>query len=129
LKTKLIAFITVLVAAAAVAVPGMAGARDHNGDKIPDKWEKRFHLSTKVDQSGRDQDNDGVDNLCEFRSHDNPRDADSNNDGEMDSQEADDAQCEANDADDDATEDANDDHGGDQSGPGGGGADDGPNHT
>jgi hypothetical protein len=124
LKTKLIAFIAVLVAAAAVAVPGMASSRDHNGDKIPDKWEKRFHLSTKVDQSGRDQDNDGVDNLCEFRSHDNPRDADSNNDGQMDSQEADDAQCEANDVDDDAA----DDNGGAED-QGGHGADDGPNHT
>jgi predicted transposase YbfD/YdcC len=124
LKTKLIAFIAVLVAAAAVvAAPGLASSRDHNGDQIPDKWEKKFHLSTKVDQSNRDQDNDGVDNLCEFQSHSNPRSTDSNNDGQVDSQEADDAQCEANDVNDDAT----DDNGGDNQG--GHGADDGPNHT
>jgi hypothetical protein len=123
LKTKLIALIAVFAAAAIVAVPGMASSRDHNGDKIPDKWEKRFHLSLKVDQSGRDQDRDGADNLCEFRSHDNPRDADTNDDGVADEQEADEAQCEAND-----DNDANDDNGGAVDG-GGHGADDGPNHT
>jgi len=123
LKTKLTALIAVLAAAAIVAVPSMAGGRHHVRDGIPNGWEKHFHLSLNVNQDNRDQDNDGVDNLCEFRSQSNPRSADSNDDGQVDSQEADDAQCEANDANDDA----NDDNGGAQD-QGGHGADDGPNH-
>jgi len=132
LKTKLIAFIAVLVAAAAVAGPGMASSRDHNRDQIPDKWEKRFHLSLKVDQSGRDQDRDGADNICEFQSGDSPRDADTNDDGVADQHEADEMECEAD-------EPQGEDHGGHHPGPGGGaedhsghghgGSDDGPNHT
>lgn len=69
------------------AFGGTAVAKDRNHDQIPDKWEKRFHLSVKVDQSNRDQDRDKVDNLNEFQEGTNPRDRDSDNDGRPDGRE------------------------------------------
>jgi hypothetical protein len=83
-----------LLAASCVALlafaPG-AMARGHrgdrNGDRIPDRWEKAHHLSLKVNQARRDQDHDGLRNLAEFKAGDNPRDADTDNDGIDDGQE------------------------------------------
>jgi hypothetical protein len=81
---------------ALLALPGTALARGHrhrgvsadrNHDRIPDKWEKRNHLSLRVNQARRDQDHDGLNNLSEFRSHTNPRDADTDNDGITDANE------------------------------------------
>jgi hypothetical protein len=69
------------------ALGGTAAAKDRNHDRIPDKWEKRFHLSLKVDQSNRDSDRDKVDNLNEFQEGTNPRDRDSDNDGRPDGRE------------------------------------------
>jgi hypothetical protein len=79
------------------ALPGAAMARGHrhhprasadrNHDRIPDRWEKRNHLSLRVNQAKRDQDRDGLNNLSEFRSHTNPRDADTDNDGVNDANE------------------------------------------
>jgi hypothetical protein len=69
------------------AFAGTAVAKDRNHDQIPDKWEKRFHLSLKVDQSDKDQDRDKVDNLNEFQEGTNPRDKDSDNDGKPDGRE------------------------------------------
>ena len=115
MKRTLIALAVAIAAIAALAVPGIAGARDHNGDQIPDKWEKRFHLSLKVDQSRRDQDKDGADNTCEFKSHDNPRDDDTDNDGVEDENEADEIECEA---DEQENENEAEDHDSPNSGPG-----------
>ena len=64
-----------------------AMAKDRNHDRIPDRWEKRFHLSLKIDQANRDQDRDKVDNLNEFEEGTNPRDADTDNDGRKDGRE------------------------------------------
>jgi hypothetical protein len=69
------------------AFAGTAVAKDRNHDRIPDKWEKRFHLSLSVNQADRDQDRDGVDNLNEFQEGTNPRDRDSDNDGRPDGRE------------------------------------------
>jgi hypothetical protein len=77
----------VLGAIAIFVLPGLASAKDGNGDRIPDRWEKRHHLSLKVDQTRRDQDGDRLRNLAEFRAGDNPRDRDSDDDGVMDGQE------------------------------------------
>jgi hypothetical protein len=75
---------------ALLALPGSALARGHhskranadrNHDGIADKWERRNHLSLRVNQAKRDQDKDGLNNLGEFRSHTSPRDADTDNDG------------------------------------------------
>ena len=70
-----------LAVAASLMLAGGAFAKDRNHDRIPDKWEKRHHLSLKHKQGGRDQDHDGLKNRGEFRAHLNPRDADTDDDG------------------------------------------------
>lgn len=76
-----------LGAIALLAMPAMAAAKDHNHDRIPDRWEKRHHLSLTVNQAHHDQDGDHLRNLGEFRAGDNPRDSDSDDDGVVDGQE------------------------------------------
>ena len=75
---------------AALVFPAAGMARSHgdrNGDRIPDRWERAHHLSLKVNQAKRDQDHDGLRNRAEFMAGDNPRDADTDNDGVKDGQE------------------------------------------
>jgi hypothetical protein len=87
-----------LVAIAALgllALPSAASAkrhdrapRDRNHDGIPDKWEKRHHISTKKRGMGKaDHDKDGLNNRAEWRSRTNPRRADSDRDGIGDANE------------------------------------------
>ena len=83
----LLAAALVLAAALLPAATAAARSGDRNHDRIPDRWEKRNHLSLKVKQTHRDQDRDGLNNLGEFRSHSDPRDADSDGDGIKDGQE------------------------------------------
>ena len=47
-----------VVVAALLAVPGaaMAKSRDRDHDKLPDKWEKKFHLSTHRNNAKGDPD-------------------------------------------------------------------------
>src|SRR6476659_2709130 len=77
-------FALALGALALLAMPGLATAKDRNHDRIPDKWEKRHHLSLKVNQAGLNPDGDKLRNRAEFLAGDNPRDADSTDDGVMD---------------------------------------------
>lgn len=72
---------------AILALPGAAAARDRNHDHIPDRWEMRHHLSTKVNQARRDQDRDHLRNRAEFEAETNPRDPDTDNDGVEDGDE------------------------------------------
>jgi len=72
---------------ALLAFPGVAAARDGNHDRIPDRWEKRHGLSTKVNQAHRDQDRDQLRNRAEFLAGDDPRDHDSDDDGIADGDE------------------------------------------
>src|ERR1700709_2084051 len=70
--------------AAGLAFPAPGLPRSHgdrNGDRIPDRWERAHHLSLKVNQAKRDKDHDGLRNKAEFMAGDNPRDADTDNDG------------------------------------------------
>jgi hypothetical protein len=80
-------FALALGALALLAMPGLAAAKDRNHDRIPDKWEKRHHLSLKANQARLDQDRDHLRNRAEFLAGDNPRDDDSNDDGVTDGQE------------------------------------------
>ncbi len=73
--------------AAAKAKQRAARAADRNRDGLPDKWEKRYKLSLKVNQAQRDQDADGVVNRSEYTAGTNPRKADSDNDGVDDGSE------------------------------------------
>src|SRR3954471_4293748 len=79
---------TALIAVVALAlVPASAMAKDRNHDKLPDKWEKRHHLSLHHNQARKDQDKDGLRNLAEYRQHTDPRDDDSDDDGIEDGDE------------------------------------------
>jgi len=79
--------IAALSALAVLALPAMAAAKDRNHDRIPDRWEKRHHLSLTVKQTGRDQDGDQLRNRAEFLAGDDPRDEDSDGDGVEDGDE------------------------------------------
>ena len=79
--------IAAMGALAMLALPAVAGAKDRNHDRIPDRWEKRHNLSLHRSQAGRDQDRDQLRNRAEFLAGDNPRDADTDNDGVMDGNE------------------------------------------
>jgi hypothetical protein len=80
-------FALALGALALLAMPALAAAKDRNHDRIPDRWEKRHHLSLQVNQAGHDQDRDHLRNRAEFLAGDNPRDDDSDDDGVMDGNE------------------------------------------
>jgi hypothetical protein len=86
--SRLTAVLVAAIALVAVLVlPGAAMARDRNHDRIPDRWEKRHHLSLTVNQANRDQDRDELRNRAEHLAGDNPRDADSDDDGVEDGDE------------------------------------------
>jgi hypothetical protein len=74
---------------AVLALPALASAkaRDRNHDGIPDRWEKRHHLSLKVNQARRDRDGDHLRNRAEFLTGDNPRNPDTDGDGIPDGEE------------------------------------------
>jgi hypothetical protein len=72
---------------ALLAAPSGAAAKDRNHDRIPDRWERHHHLSLGVNQAHRDQDRDNLGNRGEFLTGDNPRDADTDNDGTEDGNE------------------------------------------
>ncbi len=86
-KTKQNAAAKAKKRAAAKAKKRAARAADRNRDGLPDKWEKRYKLSLKVNQALRDQDADGVVNRSEYTAGTNPRKADSDNDGVDDGSE------------------------------------------
>jgi hypothetical protein len=86
LRSRLALAMALSVVASLVLASG-ALARDRNHDRIPDKWEKRHHLSLHHKQGRRDQDHDGLKNRGEFRAHLKPHDADSDNDGIEDGDE------------------------------------------
>src|SRR3954447_11094713 len=86
-RLGMILFALALGAIALLAMPGLAAAKDRNHDRLPDKWEKRHHLSLKVNQTRMDQDRDHLGNRAEFLAGDDPRDHDSDDDGVMDGSE------------------------------------------
>jgi hypothetical protein len=80
--------VAIALAGAATVVPAAsASAKDVNHDRIPDRWERAYHLSLKVDQAKRDQDHDGLKNRSEWLDHTSPRSADTNHDGVIDAHE------------------------------------------
>jgi hypothetical protein len=80
-KFKLLLFGVVLAALLAVPGAAMAKSRDRDHDKLPDKWEHKFHLSTHKKSAKGDPDKDGLNNAGEFKSKTNPRKADTDRDG------------------------------------------------
>jgi hypothetical protein len=86
LRRKLATALLLAIAASLMLASG-AFAKDRNHDRIPDKWEKRHHLSLKHKQGRRDQDHDGLKNRGEWRAKFDPRDADTDDDGVDDGDE------------------------------------------
>lgn len=86
-KRVLLALGGSLLIALALATTAQAAPRDANRDGLPDRWEHKYKLSLKVDQSRKDQDHDGVANVCELQSHTSPRRKDSDRDGRRDGAE------------------------------------------
>ena len=73
------------VAMSVLALPAAAFAHgsDRDHDKLPDRWEARYHLGS----AAADIDGDGLNALGELRSRTSPRDADSDDDGVLDGKE------------------------------------------
>ncbi len=85
---RVLATLALLVAATALcAAPALARKHDRDHDKLPDRWERRFHLNTKKNDAKRDRDRDGLSNYREYRSHTNPRKRDTDHDGLKDGAE------------------------------------------
>jgi hypothetical protein len=82
-----ITWTVVLALALSLGAIATASAKDRNHDRIPDRWERSYDLSLKVNQAKRDQDNDNLVNRAEYRAGTNPREADSDSDGTDDSSE------------------------------------------
>jgi len=80
-KIKMLLFGVVLAALLAVPGAAMAKSHDRDHDKLPDKWEHKFHLSTHKKSGKGDPDKDGLNNRGEFKSKTNPRKADTDRDG------------------------------------------------
>ena len=55
--------------------------RDRDHDRLPDRWEKRYDLSTKKKSGKGDADRDGLRNRREYRLRTNPRKKDTDGDG------------------------------------------------
>ena len=83
---KLFPFVLAL-AVLAIASPAAAAPRDRDHDALPDRWEKRHHLSTNRANANADADHDRIDNRNEFRQGTNPRVKDSDRDRTRDARE------------------------------------------
>jgi hypothetical protein len=84
---RLLIIVAALVALLVAPSAALAKRGDRNHDRIPDKWERHFHLSLKQNQAKRDPDHDGLSNKQEFKDHTNPRAADTDSDGVDDGDE------------------------------------------
>jgi hypothetical protein len=79
--------IAALALLAALVGPATASARDRDHDGLPDRWEKRHHLSVQHKSANADPDRDRVDNRNEYVERTDPRDRDSDGDGIRDGRE------------------------------------------
>jgi len=87
LTTALSLLVALAVALVSFAAVAEAKPKDRNGNRIPDRWERKNGLSTKRDLSRRDNDRDGLNNRSEYRSGTKPRKVDSDADGLEDADE------------------------------------------
>jgi hypothetical protein len=75
----------VLAFAASTASAARPHDRDHDG--LPDRWEKRYHLSTHKKSAKKDPDRDRLANRREYHLRTNPRKKDTDGDGYGDRRE------------------------------------------
>ena len=77
-KTLVLALVALSYAATAASG---AVARDRDHDGLPDRWERRHHISTSKKSAKKDPDHDRLRNMREFRLRTNPRSKDTDRDG------------------------------------------------
>jgi hypothetical protein len=65
---------------ATAALPSTALAADRDHDGLPDRWERRHHVT----RANADDDRDRLRNIAEYRAHTNPRRKDTDRDGRRD---------------------------------------------
>jgi len=99
-----------LVLAAPLA---QAAVGDRDGDGMPNRWETRHGLNSRVANAAGDKDSDALTNRAEFRRGGDPSDEDSDNDGHDDGDEVRDddrdTDLDDRDSDDDGTLDGDED--------------------
>ena len=71
----------VLMLVCVLAPAASAAARDRDGDGLPDRWERKFHLSITKKSGKGDPDHDRLSNRREHRLRTNPRKKDTDGDG------------------------------------------------
>jgi hypothetical protein len=81
--SRWLAGLVLVLALSIVAAPaaGAAKRRDRDHDRLPDKWEKRYHLSTQKRSGKGDPDHDRLTNRREYKARTNPRRKDTDRDG------------------------------------------------
>jgi hypothetical protein len=84
---RLLTAMLALAVLAALALPGLAAAKDRDRDGLPDRWEKQNRLSGANGRANADPDRDGVDNRNELREGTKPRTRDSDGDRRPDGRE------------------------------------------
>ena len=77
----------VMLACLAAPSAALVQPRDRDGDRLPDRWERRHKLSTNKKSAKADPDRDRLSNLREYRLRTNPRRADTDRDGLRDGAE------------------------------------------
>jgi hypothetical protein len=65
------------------AAPALAGSKDRDRDGLPDRWERKYHVS----KPKADNDRDGLTNRVEYKLKTNPRRRDTDRDGLRDRDE------------------------------------------
>ena len=63
------------------------GHNDRDGDRLPDRWERRYKLSTRRDSRRGDPDRDRLSNALEYKYRTHPRRRDTDGDGVRDGAE------------------------------------------
>jgi hypothetical protein len=84
---RLLTALLALAVLGALALPGLAAAKDRDRDGLPDRWEKQNKLFGSNGRANADPDRDGVDNRNELREGTKPRAKDSDGDRRPDGRE------------------------------------------
>jgi hypothetical protein len=79
MSKPIVVTLAALFCVAGPIAPALAKDRDRDG--LPDRWERKYHLSTKVKSAKKDRDRDRLRNRQEYKHKTNPRKKDTDRDG------------------------------------------------